>query len=337
MLRKAYRGFLTTAAASIALAGCSTANEGYPVFTQPAELAKITPVQRDLISLPAPHQPIPIAVYGFNDQTGQLKPSDTIQSLSRAVTQGGTSILVQALRDAGNGSWFTVVERERLDNLLKERQIIREMRSRYLNEAETPATVLPSLLFAGILLEGGVIGYDTNVQTGGVGARMLAIGGSTQYRQNKVTIYLRAISVKTGEVLSNVVTHKTVASVALNANVFKFVKFDELLEFEAGFSSNEPTQIAVQAAIEKAVYALIMEGAKAGPRQLWSFADAEAGRALLDRYAEEKARALGAPFGEGRDSAGVQQAGGAPAPAASIARSSENAASAAPTRIPAGK
>lgn len=289
---------LASLAASAALfqVGCATATKVVRAPIEPAQLAQVTPVQRDLIYLPPPPQPVAIAVYGFSDQTGQMKPADNTQSLSRAVTQGGTSVLIKALRDAGNGNWFTVVERERLDNLLKERQIIREMRQRYLGEKETPPSVLPSLLFAGILLEGGIIGYDTNVSTGGAGARMLAIGSSTQYRTNTVTVYLRAVSVKSGEVLANVVTSKSVASVALDTNVFKFVRFDELLEFEAGVTSNEPTQVALQAAIEKAVYALIMEGAEPGPRQLWAFNDPAAGAAALSRYAGEKQRALAAAF-----------------------------------------
>lgn len=282
------------ASASLALAGCANTLSG--IASGPPEIAPVTPVQRDLIYLPPPPQPVPIAVYSFTDQTGQLKPSENIQSLSRAVTQGGTSILVKALRDAGNGNWFTVVERERLDNLLKERQIIREMRQRYLGEAETPANVLPSLLFAGILLEGGIVGYDTNTQTGGMGARFLGIGGNVQYRQNTVTVYLRAISVKTGEVLGNVVTSKTIASVAMEANVFKFIEFDKLAEGEIGMSSNEPMQIATQAAIEKAVYALIMEGAEAGPRQLWSFADPALGQRTMETYRTEKERAIAAAF-----------------------------------------
>lgn len=290
-----FKNAIAASVGACALAGC-TAPQMTEAFSGPATLARVTEVQRDLIYLPPPPAPVAIAVYGFNDQTGQLKPSENLQSLSRAVTQGATSMLVQALRDAGNGNWFTVVERERLDNILKERQIIREMRGRYLGEEQTPTSVLPSLLFAGILLEGGIIGYDTNVETGGIGARMLAIGSSAQYRTNTVTVYLRAISVKTGEVLSNVVTHKTVASVALNSNVFKFVTFDELLEFEAGVSSNEPTTIAVQAAIEKAVYALVMEGAKPGQRQLWNFNDKTAGELLLAKYTDEKRRIMSATY-----------------------------------------
>src|SRR3546814_9886612 len=89
------------------------------------------PTYDELTNLPGPAQPITVAVYGYFDQTGQYKASDTVQTLSRAVPQGGTSILIKALQDAGNGSWFRIVERERLENLLRERQIIREMRARH--------------------------------------------------------------------------------------------------------------------------------------------------------------------------------------------------------------
>ena len=125
-----------------------------------------------------------IAVYGYTDQTGQFKPAENVQSLSRAVTQGATSVLIKALQDAGDGRWFTVVERERLDNLLKERRIIADMRERYLGEKKINPQALPPLLFAGVLLEGGIIGFDSNTKTGGAGARLLGIGGDVQYRED---------------------------------------------------------------------------------------------------------------------------------------------------------
>lgn len=302
------------AATCIGLSGCTTPGaDVIPELDSPPVVAPVSPSQRDLIYMPPPPAPIPVAVYSFVDQTGQLKPSETGANYSRAVTQGGTSVLIGALRAAGDGNWFNVIERERLDNLLRERQIIREMRRQYLGEQETPANVLPSLLFAGIILEGGIISFDTNTQSGGIGARFLGIGGSTQYRTNTATVYLRAVSVKTGEVLANVVTQKSVSSVGTSGGAFKFVKFDELLEFEAGVTSNEPTQIAVQAAVEKAVYALILEGAKPGNRQLWTFADATAGQAWLQRYAEDRQRSLAAVYGHGGGPPGPAAAKGEPA------------------------
>lgn len=275
-----------------AVAGCAVPGRLMPRFDAPPVVAPVTASQRDLLYIPPPPQPIPIAVYSFTDQTGQTEATETGQSFSRAVTQGSTSVLVGALRNAGNGGWFTVLERERLDNLLRERQIIREMRRQYLGEAETPAEVLPSLLFAGVILEGGIISFDTNVESGGIGARFLGIGASTQYRTNTATVYLRAVSVRTGEVLANVVTQKSVSSIATSTGAFKFVTFDELGEFEAGTAANDPSQLAVQEAIEKAVYALIMEGARPGVAQLWSFADSAAGETWLQRYADDRRRAM---------------------------------------------
>jgi curli production assembly/transport component CsgG len=267
---------------AVGLGACAAHN--IPKFKQP-ELTPPTATQSLLSALPSPREKIAVAVYGFTDQTGQFKPTEAGQTLSRAVTQGATSILVKALQDAGNRSWFTVVERERLENLLKERQIIREMRMRYLGEKDINPQALPPLLFAGVLLEGGVIGYDSNTMSGGAGARFLGIGASTEYRQDTVTVYLRAISTKTGEVLSNVVTRKTIASIGVSANTFRYVAFKELLEAEAGFTTNEPDQLALQQAVEKAVHAMIMEGSQLG---LWQFSDRAKGQALIDKYQIEK-------------------------------------------------
>jgi curli production assembly/transport component CsgG len=159
------------------------------------------------------------------------------------------------------------------------------MRKRYLGEQDIDPNALPALLFAGVLLEGGIVGYDTNTVTGGAGAAFLGIGARTEYRQDTVTVYLRAVSVRTGEVLANVTTSKTIASQALGASAFKFVAFRELLEAEAGFTSNEPDQVALQQAIEKAVYGLILEGVEL---DLWRFDDMAAAQPLLTAYRAER-------------------------------------------------
>lgn len=263
----------------------NTADRSLPSTAQQAIIPAKTTTQRMLNDIAPPPRPIAIAVYGFTDQTGQFKPSEVGQTLSRAVSQGGGSILVKALHDAGNRRWFTVVEREQLKNLLSERQIIREMRERYLGESAINADALPSLLFAGVLLEGGVIGYDSNTVTGGAGAAFLGLGARTEYRQDTVTVYLRAVSVRTGEVLASVSSSKTIASRAISASTFKFVAFKELLEAELGITSNEPDQLALQQAIEKAVFGLIMEGIDL---KLWAFASPDAGAEQLDRYHRER-------------------------------------------------
>ena len=278
---------LAAVAASAMLSGCSTIPVA-PKLPETSHLAvypQKTQTQRTLAEIPPPARPVAIAVYGFTDQTGQFKPSEQGQTLSRAVTQGGASILVKALQDAGNRRWFTIVEREQLRNLLNERQIIREMRERYLGETGVNPQALPAMLFAGVLLEGGIIGYDSNTMTGGAGAGFLGIGARQEYRQDTVTVYLRAISVRTGEVLTSVTTSKTIASHSLGASAFRYVAFRELLEAEAGFTTNEPDVLALQQAIEKAVYGVVMEGIDL---KLWDFADATAGFPFLSRYRQER-------------------------------------------------
>lgn len=271
------------------LSGCATVGRSgrdeIPPTTSLAYIPQKTETQRMLEAIPPPQRPVAVAVYDFTDQTGQFKPTDNTQTLSRAMSQGAASILVKALQDAGDRSWFTIVERENLKNLLNEREIIREMRQRYLGEKDVNPQALPALLFAGVLLEGGIIGYDTNTLTGGAGAAFLGIGGHTDYRQDTVTVYLRAVSVRTGEVLTTVTASKTIASKAIDGNAFKFVAFKKLLEAEAGVTTNEPEQVALQQAIEKAVYDLVMEGAEL---KLWSFADTKVGWPLVYRYEQER-------------------------------------------------
>jgi curli production assembly/transport component CsgG len=286
---RAFPATVLTAVATLLLGGCMSmpqdGRNSLPTTTSLAYFPKATQTQSLLVQLPKPQRPVAIAVYGFTDQTGQFKPSEAGQTLSRAVTQGASSMLVKALQDAGNRNWFTVVERERLDNLLRERQIISEMRKRYLGEQEVDPNALPALLFAGVLLEGGIVGYDTNTVTGGVGASFLGIGARTEYRQDTVTVYLRAVSVRTGEVLANVTASKTIASQALGASAFKYVAFRELLEAEAGITTNEPDQIALQQAIEKAVYGMVLQGVEL---DLWRFDDMAAAQPLIAAYQAER-------------------------------------------------
>lgn len=275
-------GVFVAALASAGLGGCADiATRQLSEGMLPPVLNPVTTVNQSLRDLPPPSGRVVVAVYGYTDQTGQMKPMDNTQTLSKAVTQGATSVLIKALQDTGNGAWFTVVERERLDNLLKERRIVQEMRKTYLGEDNVNPQALPALLFAGILLEGGIIGYDSNLQTGGIGARLLGIGGDVKYRLDTVTIYLRAISTKTGQVLASVTTHKTIASIGIQGGVFRYIAVDRILEAEAGITRNEPEQLAVQQAIEKAVYAMVMEGAD---QNLWKFNDKSRQARLLEEY-----------------------------------------------------
>jgi curli production assembly/transport component CsgG len=207
-----------------------------------------------------------VAVYRFSDQTGQRRYSERIASLSSAVTQGADSYLIQALQTVGNGRWFRVVERSGIENLLRERQIIRQMRE--LHEGSTARPLSP-LLFAGLIIDGGIIGYDTNIVTGGAGARAFGIGGSTEYRTDLVTVTMRAISVNTGEILVSVTTTKRIHSYVDRLGVMRFVDGGTLgIEGEVGTSTNDSVNLAIQLAIQSSVREMIEEGVRKG---LWEF------------------------------------------------------------------
>ncbi len=262
------------------LGGCS-AYFYQPTHQRPARLGEETRVTNDLRRLPPPKERIVAAVYKFRDQSGQYKPSDGGFNWSTAVTQGATNILLMALEQS---NWFTPIERENVSNLLNERKIVRSSLSQYKNESES----LPPLLFAGVILEGGIVSYDANIITGGGGLRYFGAGGSTQYRQDRVTIYLRAVATKSGKILKTVYTSKTLLSQSIDAGLFRYVSFKRLLETETGFTTTEPSQMAVTESIEKAVYALILEGIREG---LWSVDEAQnvAAKEALAAYDKEKA------------------------------------------------
>ncbi|MCB0345728.1 MAG: SPOR domain-containing protein [Bdellovibrionales bacterium] len=275
----------TALALLISVSGCSSLKdvEAPESLSKEASLGARTPTEDLLRSLGAASRVITLSVYDFKDYTGQNKPGETAQ-YSRAVTQGGVSILKKALLDAGNHRWFRVLERGALENLLQERKIIRSIRQQYKTSDGRTLPPLGPLLYSGLLLEGGIIAYESNLVTGGAGARYLGIGASAQYRRDMVTVYLRAVSVTTGEVLVSVNTSKTIYSTLVDGGIFKYVSFDKIVEGEAGFSFNEPPQLAVRQAIEMGVYALIMEGYAEG---LWKFKDGSSGDDALRHYVEK--------------------------------------------------
>ena len=241
-------------------------------------------MQKEFDTLPPPDgRKVTVAVYTFQDKTGQRKPTPGIASLSTAVTQGGEVFLIKALQDVGQGHWFDVVERTNIDNLVKERTIIKQMREAY--EGKDAKPLMP-LQFAGIIMEGGIIGYDSGTESGGSAYRFLGIGPSTQYSKDTVTISLRAISVNTGKVLAAVTVTKIVYSTADAVAVLKYIDNSNILggvfgsadnvnsltasmfEAETGLTINEPGTLAVKATVEAAVVELIKEGEKKG---VWDF------------------------------------------------------------------
>jgi len=235
-----------------------------------AEVVRL-PAYVELLNVPPAKEMPVVAVYGFTDKTGQRKARDGIADFSTAVTQGGTEMLIDALKTAGGGTWFRVVERQGIDNLVRERQIVRSTRQDVAKAQGTEAKGVGPLLFAGMIIEGGIIGYDSNIETGGRGARYLGIGFSKQYRKDVVTVSIRAVSVLTGEVLLNVQSRKSVLSYGSGGDVFRFIEQGtELVEYEDGVGNNESVTYAVRTAIEAAVLELIYQG---HDRKFWDLTE----------------------------------------------------------------
>jgi curli production assembly/transport component CsgG len=269
MLRRI--GFLSVV--GLLLAGCA---HGTTALTPPAALAPATVTALHLDDLAPPATPVDVAVYAFPDLTGQAKPNESFAEYSRAVTQGGASILVDVLTSAGGGDWFRVVERVGLENLVQERTIIENTQRAY-----GGGSPLPPVRFAGIVLEGGIVGYDSNETTGGAGARFLGIGGDVMHRSDTVTVNLRAVSVQNGEVLLSTTTTKQIYSVQVRGGAYRFISGDDLLEIEVGMSHNDPGQLAVREALELAVYSLIVDGLESG---LWSLRDPALAPAVIAEF-----------------------------------------------------
>ncbi|MBH1972155.1 curli production assembly/transport protein CsgG [Moraxellaceae bacterium AER2_44_116] len=267
----------------LSVSACSTFNSQPMSTLGTAELTPMTNLTSDMLNLPAPRGKVVAAVYGFKDQTGQYKSSPD-SNFSTAVTQGGSAILLKALRDS---KWFIPVERENLQNILTERKIVRAIEQPNESENKNPIK-LPSLMGAKLLIEGAVIGYDSNIKTGGVGVKYLGVGSAGQYRADQVTVNLRAIDINSGQILHSVSTTKTVYSTQLTSGVYKFISYKSLLEAEVGTTLNEPVQIAVQEAIEAAVVNLIAEGIDS---RSWLLAnDADLHAPVLERYRQQRLR-----------------------------------------------
>lgn len=260
--------------ATLTLTGCLTA--------PPNQAAKPTLLPRaqsyqDLTNLPPAKGKIFVSVYNIQDETGQFKPYPA-SNFSTAVPQSATAMLVSALKDS---KWFIPLERQGLQNLLNERKIIRAAQENG-SVAVNNARPLSSLVAANILIEGSIIGYESNVKSGGVGARYFGIGASTQYQLDQIAVNLRAVDVNTGEVLSSVNTSKTILSYEVQAGVFRFVDYQRLLEGELGYTTNEPVMLCLMSAIETGVIYLVNDGIG---RNLWQLQNPQDATApVLEKY-----------------------------------------------------
>ena len=247
------------------LSSCSIFQQFEDTYKQRFEATNVVTISelqsKELANVTKPIVKPVVAVYpsAFTDQTGQRKSNSEFALFSTALTQQPSALLIRALKHASNGEFFVVVERVGLDNLTKERQLIRSAREQF--EKEEEKKTLRPLLFAGVLVEGAVIAYESNLSTGGTGARYLGIGSSIQYREDSVTVTLRMVSVATGEILIEVMTEKTIFSYGKSEDVFRFIEMGtELVEIELGNARNESSTIALMKAIEGGVLEIIKQG-----------------------------------------------------------------------------
>jgi len=248
------------------LTGCAKMNNKVEIGTAPFIEGTSTRHMLEAIPKLTGQPMITIAVYNFPDLTGQRKPSTKFSQLSMAVSQGADTWVIAALKAVGKGSWFKVVERKGLDSLIKERQLIRSTREMYDGKQEVGNVIKP-LVFAGLLIEGGIVGYDANVASGGDGARYFGIGVNEEYRIDQVTVSMRLVAVQTGEVLLTAEATKTIASHKTGADVFRFLDMSTMaFEVESGVASNEPVNYAVRTAIEFCLLEILKLGDKDG---LW--------------------------------------------------------------------
>lgn len=263
----------------LGLTGCATSMD-MPDTSESPTLMPRGATYQDLLQLPEPKGQILVSVYDFRDQTGQYKPQPN-SNFSTAVPQGGTALLTASLIDS---KWFIPLEREGLQNLLTERKIIRAAQKKG-QGGENHGDDLTALSSANVVIEGGIVAYDSNIKTGGAGARYLGVGSSGKYRTDQVTVNLRAVNVRTGQILLSVTTSKTIFSHELTAGAFRFIDYKDLLEVEVGYTNNEPVNVAVMSAIDAAVIHLIVRGISRG---MWQPAQSsDLNNPTIQKYAKQ--------------------------------------------------
>ena len=264
---------------AIFISSCAVLNHNEDLaLTQDIKPSSVLDLQSEELKNLPPATIMPtIAIYpnSFKDLTGQRRSNSSFALFSTAITQAPEAFLIRAFKHTANGKFFRVVERVGLDDLTKERQLIRSTRKEFKEDNK-----MKPLLFAGLLVQGGVISYEANLRSGGAGARYLGIGNSKQYREDTVTISLRLVSVLTGEVLMETLVSKSIISTSVSQDVFRFIETGtELVEIEGGVAENESVSIALQKAIETGVLNIINIGIERG---YWKYENIKIDKPVCD-------------------------------------------------------
>lgn len=245
----------------IGLAACSRYDYTGSLGVRPAT-GLLTQPAAALAALPPPVRPLNVAVYDFQDLTGQNKSSlkNGFPEFSRAITQGASVILVDALKTAGSGTRFNVVERGYLDSLLRERKLIQDT---YAFLKKSPKSLIDPLVFADYIVTGGVVSYDSPILSAGASVQLGNYGGSLAHSRDLVTINIRLVRVRDGVVLKSINASRPILTTTGTGNATR-VLGRSILDVGASIGIQEATQTAVREAIEVGVYELVRQGDATG-------------------------------------------------------------------------
>ncbi|MCG9692667.1 CsgG/HfaB family protein [Vibrio sp. Isolate22] len=197
----------------------------------------------DNIIYPHNSKPMNVTVYRFADFSGQRKQGLLYQEVSTAVPQGLDSMLMHSLSTINQGKLYKVIDRTFLSHMLDERQLA----SVSVSPKNLGILKVPSIVFTG-----GVIAYDHNNRQAAGGIFFNDFSLSSEYSVDTVTVSLRAVSVKTGEILLSSISKKSIVSVSSGINSYKIFD-DNLMQLELGGAYNEPVSVATRLAIEQSI------------------------------------------------------------------------------------
>ena len=243
---------------------------GTSLMSCAAESQTISPVSNDtsmtalLASLPEPVERVPVAVYLIQDKTGQNLEMETYTSLSRAVSQGATDMMIHALVLSRQ---FKVADRSIFDQLMTEQDL--QGMQRLAPEQKDPQ--LNQLMGSRYIIVGSVTEYGLK-RTRGTRLSISGIGMSGEDVLAYAAIDIRVIDSTTGEAVHTISLRDDIRGTSIGGDIFRFAAADLLVDMETGVGYQEPINFVVRRLIETSVYEMCVN----------FFADQTGIRPLLD-------------------------------------------------------
>lgn len=249
------RALITVAIAATLLTACEGLAPGDATGVKPLVVYPVTSNDtpysqclRKLANIPATNLPI-FAVGEVADKTGQVA---YYGQNATTLTQGTAEMVMSALYKTGKAH---LVERYDLRIPLAEVKLSEQNRlSRPVTEFGEGGR-LPGTDF---IIVGALTELNYNIVTGGVGLRVMGIGGGGRMAVVNVALDLRVINTKNWAVAYVSSLQKQIYGYEVDADVFRF--FDTtFVELQAGHVRNEPLQLGVRAVAEMAVYQIMTD------------------------------------------------------------------------------